>query len=529
MRRLILFAILFILSQGACVSKSTSLPLTTVPSDLLPSETLISTVTTLPTSAPTETPALPRFEPADCAFSPPNISYVECGYLIVPEDRARLESPAIRLHVAIARSFSQEPETDPLIYLSGGPGSFNVRWLYGYINNYLDILKKRDVIFFDPRGVGYSKPSLDCPEVLDSFHETLAQAITDQNWIDRQVAANLACRDRLVAEGVDLAAYHSAAMAADVNDLRTALGYDQVNLFGISYGTRTALTILRDYPEILRSVILDSVVPVEMNLGSEAVTAARALDIIFQRCLIDTPCNEAYPNLPVVLDELTEAIHESPITIEVWHFFKKENYDLYVNRSILGGSLVEALYNFETAASLPKLIYEANLAQDESNKTLAASLTNYLLYGDISSLGMRNSVLCSDEGSFITLEASLEKNATVHPALAEHFNKEHQMFFQICEAWGAKIADPIENQPVVSDIPTLIFSGEFDPVTPPSWGRQVAASLENATFIELPGLGHTVFADRRCPRDIAGDFLDDPESSPDQKCVERIQFNFITR
>ncbi len=385
------------------------------------------------------------------------------------------------------------------------------------------------MIFFDPRGVGYSEPALDCPEVMDAFHETHAEAISDQEWIDRQVAANLTCRDRLVSAGIDLGAYHSAAMAADVNDLRIALGYDQVNLFGISYGTRTALTVMRDFPEILRSVILDSVVPVEMNLGREAVTAARALEIIFQHCLADTPCKEAYPNPLAVLDDLTDAIHESPITVQVWHLFKNKNDTLFVNRSILGAGLVEALYNFETAASLPKLIYETIPVQNESNKILAASLTNYVLFGEISSLGMRNSVLCSDEGTFITLEDFLKKNATVHPALGEHFNKEHEVFFRICEAWGAKVSDPIENQPVVSDIPTLIFSGEFDPVTPPSWGQQVAASLENAIFIELPGLGHTVFADRRCPRDIVANFLDDPESPPDQNCVELVQFNFITR
>jgi pimeloyl-ACP methyl ester carboxylesterase len=123
--------------------------------------------------------AVPRFEPAECAFSPSFISYVDCGYLIVPEDRDRSDSPTIRLHVAVAHSLGRDPEPDPLIYLSGGPGSFALQWLYGNLSNYSNILRKRDVVFFDPRGVGYSEPSLDCPEVMEAFHEVLDQPISD--------------------------------------------------------------------------------------------------------------------------------------------------------------------------------------------------------------------------------------------------------------------------------------------------------------------------------------------------------------
>ncbi len=472
---------------------------------------------------------MPRFEPADCAFSPPFISYVECGDLIVLEDRSRPEGQTIRLHVAVARSLGQEPEPDPLIYLPGGPGSFALHWLYGNITNYLDILKKRDIIFFDPRGVGYSEPSLDCPEVMEVFHETRAQPLSDQEWVDRQVAANRACRDRLVAAGVELSAYHSAAMAADVNDLRVALGYDKVNLFGVSYGTRTALTVLRDYPEVLRSLVLDSVIPLEVDLpGSDALSAQRALARIFQRCAEDPPCNAAFPDLAATLDRLTAAIDAAPLTIEVRHLLRDKDYQLFVNRSLLGWSLVESLYNFETAVYLPKLIYETQTGEDENFETLATSLEIYLLYGDYSSEGLRNSVLCSDEGTFTTFDEALERMAGVHPAIADFFKKDNEILFRTCEFWGANRADSWENLPVVSPLPVLVMSGEYDPVTPPIYGRQVAANLENAIFIEFPGLGHFVFADRRCPRDIVADFLDDPATPPDTQCAGLTQFNFIT-
>ncbi len=472
---------------------------------------------------------VPRFEPAECAFSLPSISNVECGYLIVPEDRDNPDSPSIRLHVAIARSSAQNPEPDPLIYLSGGPGSFALQWLYGNLRYYADIRRSRDVIFFDPRGVGYSEPSLDCPEVMDVFHDTRDQPLSDAAWIDAHADATLACRDRLLSSGIDLGAYHSASMAADVNDLRIALGYDRVNLFGVSYGTRTALTVMRDYPGILRSVVLDSPVPIEADMFvADGIKAEEAVQIVFQHCVEDEICNRAYPDLPDMLDELTEMTAENPFTISVRHLVRNEEYDIYVNRSTLGWALIESLYNYETAIYLPRLVYETHLGETATYPTLSASLEIYLLYGDYSSEGQRYSVLCSDEGTFTSLDAVLENNRAVQPAIADFVNLDAELTYRICDAWGARVADPVENQPVVSDVPALILVGEYDPVTPPSYAHQAAENLANAQVIEFPGLGHFVFAEGRCPQDIVDGFLDDPEAQIDNPCPEVFQFNIIT-
>jgi pimeloyl-ACP methyl ester carboxylesterase len=285
---------------------------------------------------------------------------------------------------------------------------------------------------------------------------------------------------------------------------------------------------MRDYPDTLRSVVLDSAVPIEANIFSDdAINANSALEVIFERCAADEFCNAAYPSLPDVLDELTETIVENPITIPVRHLVTNEEYDIYVGRSVLGWGLVESLYNYETAIYFPKLVYETYLGEDDSYQALAISLEIYLLYGDYSSEGQRYSVLCSDEVTFTSLEAALD-NPGVQPAVASFFNSDAELIYRVCEEWGAKVADPIENQPVVSDIPALILAGEYDPATPPSYGRLVAENLENAHFIEFPGLGHFVFAERRCPQDIVADFLDDPEMLPDNQCPGLIRFNFIT-
>lgn len=528
---IILFSALFALA-GCTATPGQAPTATSVQDESSPTIQLLPTETDLPIVTPSEAaaPDLPRFEPSECQFSPPYISYIECGYLIVPEERSRPDGPSIRLHVAVARSVGKEPAPDPLIYLSGGPGSRSLQWLYGNIHNYLDILKTRDVIFFDPRGVGYSEPSLDCPEVMEAFHETRAMAITSEDWVDRQVEASLVCRERLLQDGIDLTAYHSGAMAADVSDLRKGLGYEKVNLFGISYGTRTAQTVMRDYPEIVRSVVLDSVVPIEADLfGSDALNADQALAIIIERCQVDPPCHEAFPDLLGTLEKVSSELAANPLTIRVRHLLTNQMHDVNVDQSVFGGSLVEALYNYETAVYLPKLIYDTYYGDEDSYSTLATSLEIYLLYGDFSSEGMRNSVLCSDEGSFVMREEALEKIENIDPALADYFKKDLDMTFQICEQWGAYVSDQIENQPIASAIPTLVMSGEYDPVTPPAWGKAVAGNLENAQFIEFPGLGHFAFADRRCPRDIVAEFLNDPETPPDSTCAEKIQFHFVTR
>lgn len=520
-------AILFGLVIGACTSQS-GLPTNSAAQIATITPNIQPTDTPKPTDIPT--PTVPHFERTDCRFFPNHISNVECGDLYVLENRKQNDGREIRLHVAIAKSYSNNPEPEPLIFLSGGPGSFSLQWISSNLRRFVDTLKHRDVIFFDPRGVGFSQPSLDCPEVMENFHEILGQEHSSEEWVNTMVDANLACQERLLATGIDLSAYNSAEMAADVNDLREALGYEEINLYGVSYGTRTALTVMRDYPVILKSVVLDSAVPLENDLlGSDLISAEQALNLVFERCAADIACSEVYPDLKIAFKELIDQLDANPITVKVTHMATNDVYDVWVDDSILGASVHEALYNYETIIYLPKLIFETLEGEDERYKTLATSLEIYLFYGDYSSEGMRYGVLCSDEGTFTSLESARKNIASVNSAIAEFINKDLEMTYRTCDFWGAKIANPIENRPVYSDIPTLVLAGEYDPVTPPSFGQLVADTLENAFYVEFPGLGHYVFADSSCARDIVAEFFEAPGTRPDSGCVSSNKINFILR
>ena len=275
-------------------------------------------VTPTPTpAAPTpSTNGVPRFEPADCWFDEPQGQTVECGYLIVPEDRANPSNDkTIQLAVARFKSDSSNPQPDPIVYLEGGPGGSPLRSYMPVFNVYFaPFLEKRDLILLDQRGTGYSQPALDCREYYDWALSVLDQDLSVEESEQQGNAASLACRERLVGSGVNLAAFNSAENAADVNDLRVALGYEQLNLYGISYGTRLALTVLRDFPQGLRSVVIDSVVPLQSNLYTEIPgNGARAFELLFEACATDAACSAAYPDLRGVFFDLVDQLNDKPV------------------------------------------------------------------------------------------------------------------------------------------------------------------------------------------------------------------------
>ena len=223
-----------------------------------PPSSTTAPATTVP-SGPTE----PAFSPGNCPFTPPRGTDPTCGYVSVPERRDRPDGRRIRLSVAVFPALAAEKHP-PLVYLEGGPGGealdglpFTYEEVFSFLN------EERTVVVFDQRGVGFSDPSLSCPELVDLDFELLDEDLSTDEWLARRLPVLDGCRERWVDGGVDFSAYNSAESAADVADLRLTLGYDEWDLYGLSYGTRLALTVMRDHPEGVRSVVLDSTYPPE--------------------------------------------------------------------------------------------------------------------------------------------------------------------------------------------------------------------------------------------------------------------------
>ena len=460
-----------------------------------------------------------NYEKTECQFQLPEGQTVECGYLTVPEDRRQPGGPTIRLHVAVFKSRSEDPAPDPIVYLEGGPGVNGLELArYNFNVFFSPFLAKRDFIMFDQRGTGFSEPALGCPEFVESVYDTLDRNLSAEEAAALSTKTILACRDRLVREGVNLEAYTSAENAADLNDLRVALGYDEWNLYGISYGTKLALTAMRDFLEGIRSAILDSSYPLQVDAYTSSLSVAdRAFRVFFDGCATDPACGAAYPDLEGTFFQLVEELNEDPATLSLSHLLTGEDFDALLNGDGLIGFLFQALYSTQTIRFLPQIISDA---RNDRLDQLAFLLGSFLINVDFVSTGMKYSVQCGEEVQFTTQE-EFEDAASAYPRLRGFFDRDP--IFAVCRAWGAKKADPIENQAVSSNIPAMVLAGEYDPVTPPDWGRLAAGGLSRSFSFEFPGFGHGVSVSGGCPLSITLAFLDDPATQPDSSCIAGIK------
>ena len=524
----------------AVVQAPTAMP---EPTTTAPPEPPADTPVPTPTEAPPEpTPTtepmaepVAAFEPAPCPMQMPSSQTegetVECGYLVVPEDRADPDSDTIRLAVAIFHPPGGATHPDPIVYLSGGPGGSGLEFLFiAFDAAFAPIFAtERDFIVLDQRGIGYSEPALDCPEVAELGRELLdweidGKQLTDEESNELFMETVAACEEDLSAVA-DLTAYNTAANAADINDLRLALGYDLVNLWGTSYGTRLALGVMRDYPEGLRSVVLDSVYPPSVDLYMDLpANAVRAFDTLFDGCAADAACNAAFPDLETVFFDTVDRLNETPAAYEVTDALTRERFDVLLDGDSLVAVLFSFLYHTDVIPSLPQIIYDAA----EGNFDLIALIQGSLMaQREVMSLGMQLSVQCNEEFAFSSLE-EYEALLADYPQLQGFLEDAlvGKPGFYVCEEWDSGQADPIENEPVVSDVPTLLMAGEFDPITPPAWARHAAETLPNGAVVEYAGVGHGASVVEGCPRDMLLAFFNDPTTALDDACVAEMGVQF---
>lgn len=462
---------------------------------------------------------VPRFEAGSCMFPLPAGVTPACGYLVVPEDRSNADSPTIEVAVAIFRSENAAKAAEPLVYLEGGPGGSRLENINLTFSSLVEpFLATRDVIVFDQRGVGRSQPALDCPEYVAFFDKTLTEVLPVEAYVDEQNAAFMACGERLKAEGVNLAAYNSAENAADVNDLAAALGYEQVDLYGISYGTKLALTVMRDFPAVVRSAIIDSIYPLEITNANAPLNFQRSLGVLFADCAASADCNAAYPDLENVFYQIIDDLNANPVTIRATDPRLMRQRDVVFDGDSFAGFVFQALYASEIIPALPKSIFEI---RDGDYSFLQLLTTVVLFQVDAISIGMNNAVQCNEEYRFDTAESLEAVVAEMRPEL-QGFARRNGIdarLLDVCAVYSSGELNPIENQAVTSDIPTLVVSGEYDPITPPAYGQLVADSLANSFFYEFPGMGHGVITSNECAQSIADAFLVDPTSAPDSSCL----------
>ena len=447
------------------------------------------------------------YEKAACPVAVAADEKIECGKLTVPENRNKPGSRTITLSVEIFRSRSATPAPDPVIFLPGGPGGSATRQKSGKNNPFLD---DRDYILLEPRGAAYSSSPLNCPEINAIKGEIAAgHHAKDADAVLTQAAAK--CRADLTTQVIDLDGYTSAETADDIDDLRQALGIKQWNVFGHSYGTRLALTYLRDHPDGVRSVILDSVLPPEADFDESAsANLTRALNAVFDGCRVNPACARAYPSIAGQFYSLVDRTTVQPLTLTP-AIMGSDNRAVIADGAVVVDAIYSALHNPGQIGQIPAIIADANNGKTDR---LAALIKDNQGPSNFT-WGLRLSIWCGEEMPF---EDSSQVEDQTSPGWGLGGIDERTASVAMCKAWNVAAADPRENLPVKSDVPVLVLSGEFDPDTPPQWARAMAANLTHARFVLMPGQTHGA-GFNRCGGTIEPAFLRDPSAPLDTTCV----------
>jgi len=462
----------------------------------------------------------PTYEDAECAFAEPLGTNPICGYLTVPENRNDPDSNLIRLHVVTFPAVNGAGDAVPLIYLEGGPGGSALSQIdFTYDGFFSPYNQDRDLIIIDQRGTGFSEPNLSCPEEIELQYEILDDDLPIQELTAQVQAATTACHDRLVGQGIDLSGYNSRENAADLEALRETLEIESWDVWGISYGTKLALTYMRDYPDNIRTAILDSNYPLEENLFTTYVpNVDRAFSTFFDACAAEAACSAAYPDLENTFWATVDALNANKPLVEGTSPTTGEIYDLLLTGDLLIGFTFTGLYQPDLIVSLPQIITAVS-NEDYSLFTLLylAILENNQ---NISS-GMYNAVQCVEEIPFASdadYSAQLEGFEQFEPFFEGGFGGAEGIT-GLCDVWQVEQASDLANQAVMSDIPTFVAAGNFDPITPPEWGQQVADTLSNAYFYNYPSGGHGPTLGNDCAAEMALAFLADPTVAPDDSCI----------
>ncbi len=438
------------------------------------------------------------------------------GYLEVPADRAEPTGDTIRLPVYYFRSRNPDPRPDPIIYTVGGPGGstmFNAPYMQYY--QYLD---DRDFILFEQRGTKYAQPHLACPEWADAMYRSGLPGVTEAEANQFKRDAAQACRDRLVADGVDLNQYTTRAIAADLADLVTALEIDSFNLLTISYSTKIAQVMMRDHPEGLRSVVMDSALPLAANYDEESTGHLMAiLEQLLGDCARDPACNQAYPDLKERFLAFLRKASAEPLEVTVNHP-ETGNPELFRLR---GEDLIAVFTNAGTggASNVPREMERMLQGDYAAISEELAGLFEGPGAGD--GIGARLSVWCAEEYPFAD-QSVVERETHRYPEIEGLSPAVYPA--EICDIWSVQAEPPRENEPVTSDIPTLLINGSYDSDTPPTWAAQMQNYLPNSFHMVFPGWKHipTTYWSNPCAMTVANAFFNNPQVRSEAPCFEQL-------
>ncbi|GAB2519615.1 alpha/beta fold hydrolase [Microbulbifer agarilyticus] len=468
---------------------------------------------------PTDPVSPSRLIPKSCWFdTEASWPTTQCFMMEVPEDHAKPEGRKIQFPVVRFFAEISDPDKEPLLHLgAGGPGaSLGLEpqnasdWLWVNYSS-MTVEDGRDLIVMDPRGTGMASPKLSCDEFIEDADLAFTRRLSSDEEARVFTYSMERCYSRL-SEIADLSQYNSAVVAQDVEALRQALGIPKLNLYGVSYSTRYALTVARDFPESVRAMVLNSAVFPEIIYTQtlpKDVTAAYQRGVDY--CRKDKDCNKRYPDLEQRLEARVQALDESPLVVKTGNIRAGQQYPFVLSGQRLLRVLFQALYNEGFYKELPAIIEELESDQAELLKPSIASFMGLVLdpnFGDAAGI----SHFCFEEAPFVDFDEASQL-AAKSGILGSSVRADIDMMQMQCRIWAMPAAPMLESQAIQTQVPTLVMHGALDPVLSVDDADAARKKLPNHQWVLFPELSHDVISASECAEQAAADFLDRPESS----------------
>lgn len=449
----------------------------------------------------------------ECWFEVPLLTPVHCGRLQTSGSRT------FSLPVVYLRAPFWSRSAPPVLYIAGGPGGatgLDAQNMPSWFTWVEQVGWSSDVILYDQRGVGLSEPALGCPETTQRRRELLDSTLPTEQEYALMREASLACLERLRDEGWDLELFSSRHNADDALALVKALRLDEWQIYGVSYGTRVALEMMRREPAGLRSVVLDSVYPPTVaGEGSDTWLLNRSLQLFMRSCELLSECDFHPERLRADLENAMAYLHRRPLRLELRDPDNGLPLAVRMDADDLAWLIFESQYLWSNLRLLPGAI--SSLAKGNVSSELRAMLQESLelMLDDSLSEAVSNAVDCADNRVFPREE--FVRQLYRYPMVASI--RRHDWDYGACRDWKFDDAGEHFRQPVISDIPTLLVAGEFDPVTPPQWAYEAAGRLRNSYTFTFPGIGHGVLDSDSCGLEVVRAFLAQPENPQAPDCL----------
>jgi len=448
----------------------------------------------------------------ECGFAVPDWQAVHCGVMAIDGES--------EIPVAVIRRSLWRRDPKPLLFVNGGPGAATLPPAYSLEswNTWADLRElDRDLVLFDFLGTGHSRPSYACAGFDSVQRRILAQDLTHREAGQAADPWLRECHDRLIAAGRDLSKLALPDASRQVAALIASLPEVEWDVYAISHGTRVALDLMREPPPNLRRVVLDSVLPTDIDFELSLPRLTHdALQALFDSCEGDLRCTSAFGDLEALFYELKAKLDREPIEFSVVAFPDEAPIDVVLNGPRLVELVFSSMYWWQDIERLPNALWAAHRGDTESLEPLVASYVANLIDPSFNWIVFVTDG-CSDRRAGNDA-AEFERAARAYPRLYDLFEGVRE--YDACRFWKVPRQSPSIFEPVHSDLPTLLLAGSLDPVTPPRWARRVAKTLADSQLFEMPGIGHGVVDSDDCGAPLMRSFLADEIREHPPDCIQ---------